>query len=117
VLALVVDDDPVIRAYVRAILNAENFETREAEDGRPALDLVNRLDGNVDLIVTDVHMPGLDGIGLANSVRASFPFVQIILMSGYENNESPFDFVAKPFTWAAMTAAVRRVMLRRLRVA
>jgi len=116
-LALVVDDDPVIRSFVQSILHADNFATLEAEDRVHALDVVRMLDGAVDLIVTDIQMPGGDGIGLANSVHAAFPGVAIILMSGYPQPDCDFPFIEKPFSWQVMRSMVRHVLKKAARVA
>jgi two-component system, cell cycle response regulator CpdR len=116
-VTLVVDDDPAIRSYVQSILRAEGFETLEAEDGAQALEVVRMLDGSIELIVTDIQMPGSDGITLANAVRAAFPSVAILLMSGYPRADADFPFLEKPFSWAVMRNVVRQVLNRPARVA
>jgi two-component system cell cycle sensor histidine kinase/response regulator CckA len=109
-LSLVVDDDATIRAFVRSILESEGFQTLEAENGAEALGMVRMLDGSVDLIVTDIEMPGGSGLELSDGVRARFPSVRIIVMSGYPEPAVRFDFVPKPFSWADMRSALRRVL-------
>ena len=109
-LALVVDDDAEIRAFVRSILRADDFETMEAENGAEALKLVHAMDGTFDMIVSDIQMPQLDGIGLANAVSKAYPSVAIILMSGYEAPEGNHEFVQKPFSWVEMRRVIRRVV-------
>jgi CheY-like chemotaxis protein len=111
-LSLVVDDDSAIRTYIQSILHSENFETLEAQDGKHALEMVQMLDGSVDLIVTDIQMAGGDGISLARAVRSSYPSISIILVSGYCKPDLNFDLIEKPFSWATMVSVVRRVMAR-----
>ena len=111
-LALVVDDDSTVRTYITSILHSESFETLEAADGKHALEMVLMLGGEVDLIVTDLQMPGGDGISLARAVRASYPSVSIILVSGCAEPDGSFEFVEKPFSWATMVRVVRRVMAK-----
>jgi CheY-like chemotaxis protein len=111
-LSLVVDDEPAIRSYIQSILHSENFETLEAEGGEQALEIIRRLDGGVDLVVTDIQMPGGGGIQFARAVRAAYPFVPVILVSGYAEPDPDFDFVEKPFSWAMMVRVVRRVTAR-----
>jgi CheY-like chemotaxis protein len=111
-LSLVVDDDDAIRSFIQSILHSENFETLEAEDGEQALEIVRMLDGGVDLIITDIQMPGGDGISFAKAVRASYPFVPVILVSAYSEPVADFEFVEKPFSWAMMLRVIRRVMPR-----
>jgi DNA-binding NtrC family response regulator len=110
-LCLIVDDDPGIRDFVRAILRTEGFETIEANGGAAALEMVRKLHGSVELIITDIQMPGGDGRVLARHVAAMFPGVRVILMSGYEGCADP-DFIAKPFSWEEMRGLVRRVLAR-----
>jgi CheY-like chemotaxis protein len=109
-LALVVDDDTTVRTLVRSILLADNFETIEAADGDQALKMVNVLGGSVDVIITDIQMPGMDGVSFANAVTRAFPCVPIVLMSGYPAPEGDFVFVQKPFSWMAMRSVIRRVI-------
>jgi two-component system cell cycle sensor histidine kinase/response regulator CckA len=116
-LALVVDDDSAIRAYVRSILHSENYATIEAEGGEQGFETVERLSGAVELIISDIQMPTGDGVAFAKRVRRTYPFVPIILMSGYGQPEDDFDFVEKPFSWATMVRVVRRATARRARVA
>ena len=86
---LIVDDEPAIRAYVKAILKKENFEVLEAENAPQAYKLIQKLNGGLDLIVTDVNMPGdMDGVDLAYAIRNAFPAIPVILMSGYASPES-----------------------------
>ena len=66
-----------------AVLRSDGFQTIEAENGVQALELMRKLDTTVDLLVSDIQMPKMDGITLACSVRAEFPPVPVILISGY----------------------------------
>ena len=70
---LVVDDEPAIRAYVKGILQTETFHGLEAESAPAAFRLIQKLKGSVDLVVTDVNMPGdMDGLDLAYAIRVAF---------------------------------------------
>ena len=68
-VSLVFDDEPSIRRYVSTILQREEFRTLEAEDGAQALQIIQELDGSVDLIVSDIQMPNVDGLTLARTIR------------------------------------------------
>ncbi len=109
-ISVVVDDEPAVRAYVKAILQREQFQTVEAENGADGFEVVRKLSGEVALIVTDVQMPGGDGLTLASSVRETFPAVAIILVSGHVTPDTSFEFVQKPFPPNALLQAVRNVM-------
>ena len=116
-ICLIVDDEPAIRTYLRAILQRERIQSLEAESATQALRIVQKLAGRLDLIVCDIKMPGeMDGIDLAYSVRHSFPAVPVILISGYADVEAVqkaaamFDFVQKPFVPDTILTAVRKVV-------
>ncbi|MBZ5723369.1 MAG: response regulator [Acidobacteriia bacterium] len=110
-ISLVVDDEPALRAYVAAILQREHFQTVEADNGADGFEAVRKREGEVALIVTDVQMPGGDGLTLATSVRKTFPAVPIILVSGHLRPDVDFEFVQKPFSPAALLQAVRNVLV------
>ena len=109
---LIVDDESSVRAYVKAILEREQFQAIEAEDGIQALRLVEKLGEVLDLIVSDINMPNGDGVTFVCSVRESFPVLPIILISGYADHElqwhpsTSFEFVQKPFFPPALLRAV-----------
>jgi DNA-binding NtrC family response regulator len=115
-ISLVVDDEPSVRNFIMAVLQCDGFLTIEAENGVHALDLLNKLDGAVDLLVSDIKMPVMDGITLARSVLAEFPSIPVILVSGYAEIEqaklpnSGFEFVQLPFHPDTLLSAVKRVM-------
>src|SRR5215471_17190906 len=97
-ISLVVDDEPSVRDFIIAVLQGDGFQTIEAENGIHALELLHKLDGAVDLLVSDIRMPLMDGFTLACSVRAEFPAIPLILVSGYANlPNSDFEFVQLPF--------------------
>ena len=108
-ISLVVDDEPSVRRYVSSILQREDFRTLEAQDGAHALQIVQELDGGVDLIVSDIQMPNGDGLSLAQAVGKSFPALPVILVSGNAKPDICFEFVQKPFLPATLMKAVRKV--------
>ncbi len=112
-ICLIVDDEPIIRTYLNAILQDEDYQTLEAEDAPQAFRIVQKLNGGLNLIVTDIRMPGdMDGMDLAYAVRNAFPAIPVILISGFADTESAkhrfggFPFIRKPFTPAAILGAV-----------
>ena len=115
-VALVVDDEPSVRNFIIAVLQDDGFWTLEAENGVHALELIRKLGAAVDLLVSDIRMPRMDGITLACSVRAEFPAIPLILVSGYAEIEeaklpnSGFEFVQLPFHPVTLLSAVKKVM-------
>ena len=115
-ISLVVDDEPSVRSFIMAVLQSDGFQTIEAENGVHALELIHKAGGAVDLLVSDIKMPLMDGITLACSVRAEFPAIPLILVSGYADIEQAkipdtgFEFVQLPFHPATLLSAVKKVM-------
>jgi len=99
---LVVDDEDYLLKFVSIKLKVSGFQVLNATDGLKALDIVRC--GVIDLVVTDLIMPGLDGIELIRRIRG-FSEVPIIVLTGYESEEKRAealkagadDFVTKPF--------------------
>jgi PAS domain S-box-containing protein len=103
--ALLVEDDPNVRAILVRELESQNYRVLEAEDGREALDRVRSHTGQLDVVITDVQMPGLDGRSLAEALAELRPEVPVVFMSGHPDGEiirevtaSGKPFLQKPFT-------------------
>jgi two-component system, cell cycle sensor histidine kinase and response regulator CckA len=98
---LVVDDEPVLLQLVSMILKQNGHAVLSASSGVEALMVYSSYQSRVDLVLSDVMMPGMNGIELAERFRALNPNVKILLMSGYVsgNLELPADIelVKKPF--------------------
>src|ERR1700727_2584297 len=103
-VSLVVDDEPAIRAYIREILEGQGIRSVEAGTAIEALRTLHKLNGQVDLLITDIQMPGdIDGLDLAYSALNSFPTLPVILISGYaDKSPGSFMLIRKPFMPAAM---------------
>src|SRR5262245_58455824 len=77
---LIVDDDDIDRELERRCLRSiDGLELREARDVREALELLAQ--ETADLVVTDLRMPGMDGLGLIEKVRTEFPLVPVVIMT------------------------------------
>jgi len=115
--SLVVDDDASVRKFIRAVLQSDGFQTSEAENGVQALELLRKLCGAMDLLVSDIKMPLMDGIALACTVRAEFPAIPIILVSGYAASEhgpsAAYEFLQKPFFPATLLALVNKALAKK----
>jgi CheY-like chemotaxis protein len=111
-ISLIVDDEPAIRSYIRAILEPECFEAVEAGSGKHGLEILEALGEGVGLIVSDINMPEGDGLSFVRTASQVFPQVPIVLVSGYVTSSEvlPFEFVEKPFSPTALLHAVRKVM-------
>jgi DNA-binding NtrC family response regulator len=116
--AVVVDDEPIIRSYVATLLRRDGFSVLEADSGLEALVFLHGLNSRATLLVSDIVMPRMGGLALAKTVREEFPAISILLMSGYvDTPPADFDFISKPFTAAAFSAAVQRTLSEQTRTA
>lgn len=103
---LVVDDDSAIRKLVKVFLEIEGYAVLIAEDAATAMKLYTVHQATVALLLTDVIMPNMNGLELADHLLRREPQLRILFMSGSENASRGFGCVAKPFTG---TGLVRRV--------
>jgi CheY-like chemotaxis protein len=119
---LLVEDDPVVRHVVRLLLELEGDIVLEAKDGDEALTLLAGYQGPLDLLLTDVMMPGLSGAEVCDRVRAGRPGLPTLFISGFypeavfPDQRLPDDaaFLAKPFMPEELTDAVDELLTRTL---
>lgn len=113
---LVVDDEPGVAKLVRAVLLQDGYHVLVAGGGEEALTLAQE-HPNIDLLLTDVMMPHLSGTALGATMSAARPELLVIYMSGYMTEllaevawQPDANFIAKPFTSAALSGFVARVL-------
>jgi CheY-like chemotaxis protein len=106
-VVLVVDDDGEVREIVVEIFETNGFTVLEARNGFEALDILSR-NRAIDLLFTDVRMPGLSGPTLAQRARELIPDIRVILTSGYMEHEDDGELpvVEKPFRMHDLMQAV-----------
>jgi two-component system cell cycle sensor histidine kinase/response regulator CckA len=112
---LVVEDEPGIRALVRKILRRERYNVLEAGSGEEALKVAAEHAGPIDLLLTDVMLPGILGSELAGRMRESAPALDVLYISGYTDDEAVrmgafppgSKFLQKPFTLGTLVTKVR----------
>ncbi|MGF6094019.1 response regulator [Pseudomonas sp. 18175] len=98
---LVVEDDAIVRMLIIDVLEELEFSVLEAGDAEEALALVKNTDQSIDLMMTDVGLPDMDGKQLANLVRELRPELPILFASGYADHidvPSGMQVIAKPFS-------------------
>jgi two-component system, cell cycle sensor histidine kinase and response regulator CckA len=121
-IMLVEDDDPVRIFGARALRN-KGYKVIEAKSGEAALHLIRDADETIDLLITDVVMPRMDGPSLVREVRELHPQMKVIFISGYTedtfrqrlDSDSGIDFLPKPFSLKQLATRVRDVLGVRLR--
>lgn len=115
---LVTDDEAGIRALVRKILKRQGYEVMEAANGEEALKIFREQAGKIDLLITDIMMPGMSGRELASRVLDQRAAMKVLYISGYTNDEAVYagdlppgtSFLQKPFTLVALIDKVREVL-------
>jgi len=111
ITVLVVDDEADVRTFVHSVLARHGYDVLEAEDGLAAYELVEQLSGKIELLVTDVKMPRMDGITLGEKVSTGYPDIGVLYISAYIS-EGPTRgagrrFLPKPFRPDALVECVR----------
>jgi len=111
---LVVDDDDGVRQIAVMILKLKGHETLAASNGLEALMVYSSYRHDVDLVLTDVDMPGMNGIELANRVRDRDPSKKVLLMSGRAvagiKGADAYPMLAKPFLPDQLVGAVDGIL-------
>jgi two-component system cell cycle sensor histidine kinase/response regulator CckA len=115
---LLVEDEDAVRVFGSRALTNKGYRVLEAMDGEHALDVINEFDNPIDLIITDVMMPGMDGHTLVRLVQEELPDIRVILMSGYAEDAIPGEieedaslhFLPKPFSLHELAGKVKEVM-------
>ena len=115
---LLVEDNEQVRNLGHAILTRQGYRLLTAENGVEALSVLASYDGPVDLLLSDVIMPEMNGKELYTNVTAKYPGTKVLFMSGYIDNviadrgvlEKGVQFIQKPFTVQGLAAKVREVL-------
>src|SRR5438093_664238 len=116
---LVADDDPGLRESLERTLTREGYRVLLASDGRAALERLQT--GDIDLIVTDLKMPGLTGLELLRAAKAIAPHVDVILLTAFGTVEEAvkamkdgaYDFLTKPFRREQLLKLIDKALERR----
>jgi nitrogen-specific signal transduction histidine kinase/CheY-like chemotaxis protein len=117
-VVLVVEDEESVRAMTGRLLQSEGYQVLEAADGREALELIGGDSERVDLVITDVAMPSMNGRELADRVKRLRPHLPVLFMSGYTDDEMVrrgliepnHPFLSKPFTPEVLASKVRQLI-------
>ena len=115
---LLVEDETPVRIFAARALKNKGYTILEADCGETAIELMNKHGHEVEVIVTDVIMPGMNGPTMIDKVTVDYPNVKVIFISGYAedifvNNygtERSFNFLAKPFTLKQLASKIKDVL-------
>src|SRR5438093_1025321 len=113
---LVVDDEAVVRRLVCAILERAGFAVLEAGSGAEALDVFQQHRSRINLLLTDILMPGMAGTELVENIRKMEPSIPVLLMSAFDGRLDPriehFGRIAKPFKNTELIGTIQTVLGR-----
>jgi PAS domain S-box-containing protein len=114
---LVVEDEPAVRVLIVSVLRARGYAVIDASSGRDALAVIKGRTCPIDLLITDVIMPEMTGVDLAQQVTAILPHLPVLYMSGYadevlrqEHAQPAAAFLQKPFAPETLLARVRDML-------
>jgi CheY-like chemotaxis protein len=113
---LVIDDEPGMREMLSYELTLEGFEVETAESGMVAVEAIKRR--RFDLAVTDLKMPGMDGLATVEALRSLDPDIEVIVATGYATVETAvacmkrgaYDYIEKPYDLARLKLLLERAM-------
>jgi two-component system cell cycle sensor histidine kinase/response regulator CckA len=117
---LLVEDEEAVRAFAARALTSRGYKVHEAASGLDALEVMKEAGGAIDLVVSDVVMPELDGPSLLRELRKTRPDLKIIFISGYAEDAfrknlpegEKFHFLPKPFSLKQLAVAVKETLGR-----
>ncbi|BBC73455.1 hybrid sensor histidine kinase/response regulator [Altererythrobacter sp. B11] len=116
-VVVVVEDEPVVRGLIVDVLNELGYQAIEAQDGREGLEVL-RSDRRIDLLVTDIGLPGLNGREVAAGGREVRPGLKVLFMTGYAENaalasgflEPGMAMITKPFAMDMLASRIREIL-------
>jgi two-component system cell cycle sensor histidine kinase/response regulator CckA len=117
-VVLLVEDEEAVRRGGKRMLETRGYTVYEAGSGTEALEVLEELEGKVDIVVSDVVMPEMDGPSLLRELRKTYPDMKFIFVSGYAEDafaknlpaDAKFGFLPKPFSLKQLAVAVREML-------
>jgi CheY-like chemotaxis protein len=117
---LLVEDEPAVREMTQAALQRHGYTVLPAASGAEALRIARANHGAINVVLTDVVMPGMSGPQLVEQLREEHPRLAALFMSGYTSDAvlrhgietGETDFLQKPFSTSALAAKLRQVLDR-----
>ena len=113
---LLVEDEPMVRSVAERALTRHGYTVICADNGEDALEVLGRGE-HIDLLITDVVMPGMDGPTMVREARKTWPDLKILFMSGYAEEQlrnsidiDHVNFLPKPFSVTELAEAARRTV-------
>ncbi|MGE0042573.1 MAG: response regulator [Vicinamibacterales bacterium] len=117
---LVIDDEPDIRDLLGEYFRERHYEVSLAGDGRAAIAAIERNPSRFGLILTDLNLPGADGLAVLSAARAVNPGAYVVIITGFASLDSAiqavrlgaYDYLTKPFSLGQIEVVMRRILDR-----
>lgn len=114
---LIVEDEADIRELLSEYFRARQYDVTAAADGRAALLAIERDPARFSLIVTDLHLPGVDGLAVLRGARAANPAAYVVIVTGFASLDSAiqavrlgaYDYLTKPFSLGQIDVVLQRI--------
>ena len=115
---LVVEDEEMVRGLICEVLRREGYRVVACGDAEEGIEASKRHGPGIDLLLTDVVMPGMNGPEMATRIQETFPQLRVVFMSGYSEQalvrqgrvDASFEYLQKPFTLKALTQKMAKVL-------
>jgi two-component system, cell cycle sensor histidine kinase and response regulator CckA len=111
---LIAEDEPAIRNLLQTFLRMWGYRTLVASNGKQALEVFERHKGDIDVLLSDVTMPEMDGQDLAEQLTRKRPSIKVILMSGFSHMhlalQRGWKFIQKPFKPSTVKETLEEVL-------
>lgn len=115
---LLVEDEEMIRSLMMEVLERAGYRVLACSHPKEGIEVSREHGGKIDLLLTDVVMPGMNGREMANRIREILPEIRVVFMSGYTDHaltadgpiDSTFEYLQKPFTLKTLTQKMAEVL-------
>lgn len=115
---LLVEDEAPVRIFSSRALANKGYKVLEADSAEAAIEIIENCNGRIDLIITDVIMPGMNGPAMVEQISARYPGIKVVFISGYAEDifistygaDREFNFLPKPFTLKQLTEKVKETL-------
>jgi PAS domain S-box-containing protein len=115
---MLAEDDEMVRVLLRQAMEQQGYHVLEANDGADAIRVCENYSGSIDMLVTDVAMPGMNGLKVLDKIAARRPDIQVLFISGYAHSAftefletgSELNWLVKPFTTDSLLRRMRTIL-------
>jgi CheY-like chemotaxis protein len=112
---LIVDDEPLMTDLFRQFMTKRGYRVLTASSGPEALAVVQTAQGEVNLVITDMTMPGMDGLEMARRLRELRPDLPVLIATGHDNSETPLPsnvvgIIQKPYQNRVLAERIQQIL-------